>query len=95
MILGGEVTDGVGDEEWLDVVGERIEGGGQYPDVSVDPADDELVAALLAQPGQQIRAVERAVAPLGENLVRRPGREFGDDLPVAGVARSCPDPRCP
>ena len=45
VVLGGEVGDRVGDEERLDVVGERLDRGHQHADVRVHPADDQLVAA--------------------------------------------------
>ena len=79
---GGEVGDGVGDQEGLDVVGERVDRRHQHPDVRVHAADDQLVAPAAAHALQQVGAEEGAVAPLGEHPVAGRGRQLVDHRPV-------------
>lgn len=87
MVGGGEVGHRVGDEEGLHALHERDQGGGQAADVGVDAGQDDLVAAGVEGALPQVRAVERAVAPLGEDGLAGRRGELGDDRGAGVVAQ--------
>jgi hypothetical protein len=87
VVGAGEVGDRVGHQERLEVAHERLDGGGLAADVRVDAGDQQLVPAERRQLPLEGAALERAVAPLDHDGVRRLRGELGSDVrrPRVGV----------
>ncbi|SHS84682.1 Uncharacterised protein [Mycobacteroides abscessus subsp. abscessus] len=79
MSGGRIVRHGIGDDECLDVVLNRVGRGCGDSGKSVDADEDQLIPVGVVQDLQQIGAEELAVLPFGENGICRRGSQRVDD----------------